>query len=506
MADDPKNPNLIDEKDVPANWVPVSSGPSQGSAPPLPNEMPTFFSGSMAPQLQHDGTFVGTEVASPRVPKFSLMPLGNQSSGFTNAAAQSTAIRVVEASPSLNLIAGPGIQITQNGNTDTISATGTGDGLVHGDTIWEIDPAYMWLRDDFQGGSTTTGAVGEIGWATVTTNGGPSLVTRGASLPNSGIFQLTNSGTAATVSAIAGTTVFLGNSAASSPSPFMPLFDYPGWKAIFIFGLGFASNSNALNPPFLTQKSIYVGLSATPKPETTWGGAGRPLTFMGVRFDTDATAPAISDTTFHFEVVANPNAVASPNRNNTQGTTFDTGVTPTVGQFYRLEIECIQSGVITMSLNGSTPQTFNVPTITVGGAGESGIATANSGFVDVQPGSLAGASDGQIFVAGSKVAISNVAGAPFTALNGNTVTLLDSTGGPAWKFVFAIANTGVTTITNGKFVGFPGVTPLFSFSNDTHATPVAASTSLLIDYFSLVWNPGVGGGTGTPVSTKSRYF
>src|SRR6202790_935507 len=100
------NPNVINEENLPANWEPVESNPivpgaaQKGApAPPAPNDMPQFFSGSMPPALQHDTSFVGTEVGSPRIPKYSLMPFGNQASGFTNAAAQSTAIKVVEATP-----------------------------------------------------------------------------------------------------------------------------------------------------------------------------------------------------------------------------------------------------------------------------------------------------------------------------------------------------------------------------------------------------------------------
>jgi hypothetical protein len=101
------NSNLINEENIPGNWEPVESNPivpgaapKGAPAPPVPHDMPQFFSGSMPPALQHDVAFVGTEVGTPRIPKYSLMPFGNQSSPFTNAAAQSTAIKVVETTPS----------------------------------------------------------------------------------------------------------------------------------------------------------------------------------------------------------------------------------------------------------------------------------------------------------------------------------------------------------------------------------------------------------------------
>lgn len=112
----PNNPNLISEEQVPGNWVPVESNtivpgqaPKSAPAPPVPNDMPPYFQGSLAPQLQHDTSFVGTEVASPRIPKYSLMPFGQQTSAFTNAASQSTTtISISGAKVSVTLIL-PGI-------------------------------------------------------------------------------------------------------------------------------------------------------------------------------------------------------------------------------------------------------------------------------------------------------------------------------------------------------------------------------------------------------------
>lgn len=90
MAD---NPYLMDEGKIPSNWSPAETGRPLGApAAPVPHDMPQFFSGSMPPALQHDVSFVGTEVGTPRIPKYSLMPFGNQANPFTNAAAQSTVI------------------------------------------------------------------------------------------------------------------------------------------------------------------------------------------------------------------------------------------------------------------------------------------------------------------------------------------------------------------------------------------------------------------------------
>src|SRR4029077_10312428 len=94
--------NLIDEKDIPSNWVPKDT-PLGAPAPPVPHDKPQELSGSLSPAIQHDTSFVGTESSSPRIPRTALMPFGNQANPNTNAAAQSTAkiiaTQVVAATP-----------------------------------------------------------------------------------------------------------------------------------------------------------------------------------------------------------------------------------------------------------------------------------------------------------------------------------------------------------------------------------------------------------------------
>jgi hypothetical protein len=93
--------------------------------------MPQFFSGSMPPTLQHDVSFVGTEVGTPRIPKYSLMPLGNQANPFTNAAAASTIttiinnIPVVPPTPSGGLEARATASISSGVLANLASITGT---------------------------------------------------------------------------------------------------------------------------------------------------------------------------------------------------------------------------------------------------------------------------------------------------------------------------------------------------------------------------------------------
>ena len=114
------NPNLISEEQASSMEAvessPVVPGQAPGGAPaPQPHDMPQFFSGSIARQLQLDTAFSGTETASPRVPKHSLMPFGLQASGFTNAAAQSTASKTsVVPTPSVTLFYQ---EVTDDGST-----------------------------------------------------------------------------------------------------------------------------------------------------------------------------------------------------------------------------------------------------------------------------------------------------------------------------------------------------------------------------------------------------
>ena len=114
------NPNLISEEQASSMEAvessPVVPGQAPGGAPaPQPHDMPQFFSGSIARQLQLDTAFSGTETASPRVPKHSLMPFGLQASGFTNAAVQSTASKTsVVPTPSVTLFYQ---EVTDDGST-----------------------------------------------------------------------------------------------------------------------------------------------------------------------------------------------------------------------------------------------------------------------------------------------------------------------------------------------------------------------------------------------------
>lgn len=98
---------INEEAGLPENWQPVDTEPINpgrpAGAPPPPNGMPSYYQGSLAPSIQHDATFVGTEYGTPGIAKVPLMPLGVQASPMSNAAIQSTAKliaqQVVAATP-----------------------------------------------------------------------------------------------------------------------------------------------------------------------------------------------------------------------------------------------------------------------------------------------------------------------------------------------------------------------------------------------------------------------
>jgi len=177
--------HLMDEKNLPENLVPAEGavvipgrGPLGAPAPPVPHDMPQFFSGSMPPTLQHDTSFVGTEVGSPRIPKYSLMPLGNQGNPFTNAAAQSTIINQITSGGSgvdlktngvdntnqsiLDITGGSNINVTSNGSGQvTIAGTSSSDARFISRPDYKR-PAF-WMQAQPVGGTTGVAGIGVVG-------------------------------------------------------------------------------------------------------------------------------------------------------------------------------------------------------------------------------------------------------------------------------------------------------------------------------------------------------
>jgi hypothetical protein len=479
----PDNPNLMDETKVPTNWVDApAKSPMGAAAPPVPHEMPQYFSGSLAPQLQLDSAFSGTEMASPMVPKHSLMPFGNQASAFTNAASQSTSKIIVDQA-----IAAIPPPVT---STDT----DTGDGLIHGDAIWEIDPAYILLRDDFintDQEATLQSFVSEIPWYAINGGSPASVFNGGFQFPYNGIINLSNDGNSNRSSKIL-------PHIETQPEQFgWPLLDYPGWKFIWVFGIGRVGQGSPGATFSWTQVSMYMGLANYPSlmSNLTATNTPRPPFFLGLRYDTDTTAPAISDTTFKFEYVQNLTATATT-RINTQGTIFDTGMVATEGRKYRLEISCTTSGQVKFFFTDGVTTSSTTMTVTQFSSSTTPTVSISNGL------GFYSTTDYLPWAPGSKATITGGVVAAFNT----TLTMIPSSLQPLNGQFYMAGSQSSTPDTGAVTKVFPALVPFVSFGNDTQAAPTANLKAIQWDFISFVWNPGVGGGTGTPNSTLARYW
>ncbi|MGC1582131.1 MAG: hypothetical protein WA766_11640, partial [Candidatus Acidiferrales bacterium] len=307
--------------------------------------------------------------------------------------------------------------------------------------------------------------------------------------------------------------------------PAMPLLENPGWKVIFVFNL---ASVPFVTTAALTQRSLYIGL-------TNAGNAGgtniwspisptnppRPPYFLGVRFDQDTTSPSINDTTLMLEAVANYNT-APTTRNNTQGTTFNTGITPAIaGNWCALEIECTAAGVVTMSVTDdavtslcprTNAQSFTLPKMqcTAGASSSSWefpSSSAPTGYMDILQ-SVQGTGTGTtetnfgVWSTGTQITIANLT-STLAVYNGTYIAQLSGSGAGLW-IPTGLSATGTANST-ATITGYPALLPCFIFGNDSAATPTA-NCAMYIDFFGMIINPGVGGGTGTPNPLKSRYW
>jgi len=398
----------------------------------------------------------------------------------------------------------------------TNNITGANDGLLHSDAPWPADAAYTIYRDDFMYSQTATATLGESRWQ-LGTNGGVFKTTIGA-FNNPGVLQMfANTTTSSTTTSSQGCNIF---PLFGVPNLFWdatwPLFDYPGWRMSWVFGLGRGYNpkyggSNSGMVAFtLTKQSMYVGM-ANDSNASAFIGAGRPPIFFGCRFDTDTTAPSIGDTTFWLEAVMNPPQSTST-RNNIQGTNggaFNTGIVPVEGKFYRLDMVYASSGQLKMTLSGNGATATTTFTITPMSMlyKSAGLAPINSNGitnVNTTPNTFSTTNGYLPQAPGSIVTMSGWASTN-SPLNG-TFTILQSDIN-ATPFIFTPG--GFTTPVVGgtdTMVGYPSILPMASMTNDTQASqPSANSRALNLDLFEFVSNGGLRGATSTN-PLNSRYF
>ncbi len=507
----PAEMTINEEAGLPDNWVSINAEPiipGIASNPSL-SKTPAYLQGSLPPATQLDVSFAKTAYESSSAPALSLMPLGVQGSPMTNAGIQSTTTKIVT-------------QTTVATPPAPAPAPAVTDGLVHGDAVWEHDSAYCEWRDDFN--FSTAAPVNEAGlgqgqgW-TLIGNGTGAGAYLGGLPPNIGVYELTLGATTASYMAALYPTKAMSSMGFTGAR--IPLFDYPGWKMTWIFSIRLPYGNQNLAytlPAFsLAHLSAYVGLGngrdGTPG-STTF--APRPQQFVGVRYDTDTTSPSIGDTTFHLEACFNTLKGSAPtarfNNVGTNGGSFDTGITPVAGVFYRLDMVYTVAGTLQMTLSGggtSATTTFTLTKVTQS-------LTAGSGAA------VSGTTNGLVQYSGGTASTTNLNGyggfgggtiltvagfvAPYTSYNG-TFTELGAYSGisDAGEIVYETAGGTMYAVAAYTVTGYPAMIPTVSLANDSTGGQNNLSRALAVDYFSFVWNKGLAGSTTTD-STQSRYW
>jgi hypothetical protein len=220
---------------------------------------------------------------------------------------------------------------------------------------------------------------------------------------------------------------------------------------------------------------------------------------------TGAAGP--TDSFFTFEAVTNGSG-SSPFRNNLQGNTSVTTIAPAIGVYYRLDIVCTTAGQVTMTLsNGTTSVSaiLTVPKATITGtAGQMSGAIGSGldlGYTDwtatLSPQGYAP------WATGSVVTISGYTSTQ-AGLNGTwTLSQNDSGTDLLWYSSATVSGGSSGTV---SITGYPSYVPAIVFGNDDNGTSFTNNMGISVDFFSFIWNPGVGGGTGTPLVANPRFF
>ena len=493
MANDKENPKpqtIEEEAGLPDNWLPVNSAPvipgrqSGGpmGAPPSFPVIDNFQSGQLPPFLGLSPDLVNAGTPGPRVPTTRLMPI--MPSGVSqNVSATVSVVKQIVPPPTP---APPVVQTT--------------DGLIHGDPIWAIDDAAVILRDDFTNISTFAGNFeSELYWGFAP--GSVAPIAQSSTPPYLGGLLLQNSAVAEDSSKLVHG---LHNPWNQPQSQLWPLLDYPSWKLVWEFEVCRPYIFTQSNLPVAfswTQVSTYVGLGAFPS-GGSFGAAQipRPPYFLGLRYDTDPTSPAISDTDFVFEAVANSTDTQTRAALNVQGTVVHTGIVAVEGTHYRLDMTCTIVGSVTLTLSDGTTSFSSalvMPTFLSSGVNNSEFYALNG--------------IGEIYTVNATMpagpgTLLNVSGltGPLAPFNGVWPAL----GSASVNFVnIRMSGSIGIALSSGTISFYPALVPYVAFGNDSQSSPASQTKALNIDFFSFVWNPGVAGvNSATPNSLLPRYF
>lgn len=349
------------------------------------------------------------------------------------------------------------------------------------------------LKDHFYFGSATATNAGELAWRLNTdddrlTNG----IYGGGPLPHIGAVGLLPAlSTNLAAYIIPGQIFNSQTSSTENPAYFggmVPFFDYPSWHFIWTFQLArYPTRRTTVSPFPLPNASLYIGLRSWSDSNPTV----RPNQFVGLRFDTDTTAPAISDTTFHFEGVANDNAQGFT-INNTQGNVFDTGVVPTEFVWYTFEMEMQTAGSILMTLTGgdgsSAVSTIAAP-IYKYGANASHSSTRTNNILQVTLSPTASSSAYIPWGIGSQVTYTNFISGSISI---NVTRPLLDTNDVSTSFLDTGINLGVQPQAALEVTGYPAMYPFAQFGNTSQAAPVQDHI-MYVDYFEYNQIPGIAG-------------
>ena len=220
--------------------------------PPYAPSMGRALVGTIPPEMQLDADFAENQYGG-QVPSYRLMPPASSGKAAVNAAAQSTQKAVQQSSvgsgllletlgsknPNQSVLNLQGTAVVGVDAAGNVTIDGGGDGLIHGDAISEIDPAYFYQREEFIGGNIGTGQIGELGWSPSQTLQTP-FFTDGLAAIDGGEFCWSNT---TGVGATGLISIPLPASSGTRNGTF-PLLGQPSWKAIFIFRFHPASESN----------------------------------------------------------------------------------------------------------------------------------------------------------------------------------------------------------------------------------------------------------------------
>ena len=316
-----------------------------GSKPSLP----TVFGGKLNPAA----VTMGGSTKMTLLPSFgsgTSSPTGQQGvSGFGRVLNSPTSIGPVQ-----NSIGPPTVQAP----IVTPTVPSTGDGLVHGETPWESDPAYYVWREDFEPDwfSASPGTIADniplINKWIVQGSGNildGDFFAVGAGMPSSS-FLWANGSTAmrgmSLVPGFFGTTV--GGGFNNTLNNYRPWLDYPVWAMNWVFKFDGFPNSSSTAAFSTTKTAFYCGLSGDLNSNNQGSaGFGRPYCFAGARFDTDPGC------TFTLSSVA----AASGGTTVYTGTITWGGINGTVGL-------AGQTVVISGFTNGANNGTFIITTAT----------------------------------------------------------------------------------------------------------------------------------------------